>query len=140
MGPYSRLRREQSQPESLGEELRHELTLDAVAGGIQGRGKRAHAALAGRDGNDAAADPALAWQPDVVEPVTRGLVQPGGRHHRQHPLAVRGVDYTLPGERVDTPVGQRRAHDREVPGGDVKRALSRIESGRLEGVEVEPVI
>ena len=54
-----RRRAEQVQPEPLGEQPRGALALDAVARGVQARGEAAHAALAGRDGHDAAADAAL---------------------------------------------------------------------------------
>src|SRR3954467_12757460 len=81
------LRDEEIHSQPLGEELGDELSLHAVPGGVEWRRKGAKPALAGRDGPDAAADPALARQPDVVEPVTRGLVQAGGRHHGERVMA-----------------------------------------------------
>src|SRR5690606_2430095 len=131
---------EQVQPQALGEEPGDQLALDAVAGGIERRGEGAEPALARRDGDDAAADPALARQPDVVQPVARGLVQPGGRHHRERVVADDRVDQALPGQRVDPAVGQGRAHDREIPRAHVERALPGVEVGRFGRVEVDAVV
>jgi hypothetical protein len=46
-----------------------------------GGAKGGEASLARGDGDDAAADAALAREADVVEPVAGALVQPGGGHH-----------------------------------------------------------
>src|SRR6185503_17743542 len=78
-----RLRYEQVHSEPLRQEFRRELSLHAVAGRIERRRESPEAALARRDRDDAAADPALARQADVIEPVARGLVQAGRNHHRQ---------------------------------------------------------
>ena len=90
-----RLRREEVESQAPRQEPRGELSLDAVAGRVERRCERAQPAFARRDGDDAAADPALAGQPDVVEPVARRLVQSGGRHHRERVAAGLGVDDTL---------------------------------------------
>src|SRR5262245_26889477 len=58
------LGREDVEPEPVREEPRHELTLDAVARRIEEWGEGTEPSLAGRDGHDAAADPALARQVD----------------------------------------------------------------------------
>ena len=94
--------------------------------------------LPGRDGDDPAADAALARQPDVVQPVAGGLVQPGGRHHGQRVMADGRVNHPLLGERVHPAVGQGRAHHRQVLGADVQRALLGVQVGRLGGVHVDP--
>ena len=63
------LRGEQVQVEPAREERSGELSLDAVPGNVEQRRERAEAALAGSDGDDAAADAALAGENDVVEPI-----------------------------------------------------------------------
>src|SRR5262245_29773705 len=135
---HFRLRDEPVHPPPPGQELGHELPLDAVAGLVERRGERPQAAFTGRDGDDPAADAALARQPDVVQPVAGGLVQPGGRHHRQRVVADGRIDHPLLGERVHAAVGQGRAHHRQVPGADVQRALPRVQVGRLGRVHVDP--
>src|SRR6476469_8612166 len=78
---------EEVEAEPFGEVFGGELTAHAVTGSVQGRGERRQAALAGRDGDDAATDPALARHPDLVEPVTGQLVQPGRGHDRENASA-----------------------------------------------------
>src|SRR5262245_40610448 len=92
-------RDEQVHPQPLGKEPGDELSLDAVAGPVQRRGKCPQAALARRHGDDPAADPALARQPDVVQPVAGCLIQAGGHHHRQRVMADGGIDHPLFRER-----------------------------------------
>jgi hypothetical protein len=41
---------------------------------------------------------------------------------------------------VDAAVGQRRAHHRQLPRGDVQRALARVDVDRLSGLAVEPLV
>ncbi len=79
-----RCRGEQVEPELGRQERRGELTAHAVAGGVEQWREHAQAALAGRHGDDPAADPALAGQPDIPEPVARRVVQAGRRHHGHH--------------------------------------------------------
>src|SRR5262245_48792269 len=104
------LRDEQVHAQPLGQEPGHELPLDAVAGLVEQRGKRPQPALARRDGDDPAADAALARQADVVQPVAGSLVQSGGRHYRQRVVADGRIDHPLLGERVHAAVGQCGAH------------------------------
>ena len=73
-----RFRDEQIHSQPLRQEFCGKLALDAVARGVERRREGAESALAGRNGDDAAADAALARQADVVEPVARRLVQSGG--------------------------------------------------------------
>src|SRR5579862_4068427 len=110
------LRHEEIQPQALRQEFRGELALHAVAGGVQWRRERAETALAGRDRDDAPADPAFSRQADIVKPVARGLVESGRYHHCQCVVTDRGIDDALLGDRIDAAVSQRRAHDGEVPG------------------------
>src|SRR5262245_37001002 len=95
-----RPRDEQVHPGLLRQERGHELPLDAVPGGVQRRGEGAQSSLARRYGDDPAADPALARQPDVEEPVARGLVEAGRRHHGQRVVADRSVHHALLGDRI----------------------------------------
>src|SRR5437588_8770353 len=76
-----RLRYEQIHSQPLRQEFRRQLSLHAVTGRIERRRESAEAAFARRNRDDAAADPALARQTDVVKPVARGLVQSRGNHH-----------------------------------------------------------
>src|SRR6516164_5589997 len=62
-------RDEQVQPQPLRKEPGDKLPLDAVAGLVEQRRKRPQPALARGDRDDAAANAALARQPDVVQPV-----------------------------------------------------------------------
>ena len=129
-------RGKQAQTQALRKVSRGELPLDAVACVVEPRSEGAESALAGRNRDDAAADPALARQPDVVKPVARSFVEARRRHHRQRALAAFGVDHSRPGQRVDPAVGERRAHDGKVPRGHVERTLPRIEVdgvGRVDG-------
>src|SRR5215468_9664012 len=96
-----RLRHEQIHPQSLREEPGDELPLDAVAGAVEWRRKRAEPALAGRDGDDAAADAALARQADLVEPIAGGLVEARGQHHGERMVAHARADDPLAGDRID---------------------------------------
>src|ERR1700752_5036529 len=68
------LGQEEVHAQSLGQVFRHELPLDAVAGRIQGWREGAQPTLAGRNGDDATTNAALARQPDVIKPVTGGFV------------------------------------------------------------------
>ena len=114
-----------SSPSALREEPRRELALDAVPGRVERRRERPEPALAGRDRHDPAADAALARQPDVVEPVARGLVEPGASSSRRACAgrSPASID-PLAGERVDAAVGQRRAHHGEIARGDVERSTA----------------
>src|SRR5277367_5536319 len=89
---YFRRRGKQAEAEAVRKVAGGELPLDAVAGFIEPRGESAESAFAGRNRDDAAADPALARQPDVVKPVSRGFVEARRRHHRQGALAALGAD------------------------------------------------
>src|SRR5690606_8390971 len=73
-GRLGRQRGEQIQPQPFREKPGRPLSSDAVAGGIQRRGERAHAPLARDHGDDPAADAALPRQADIVEPVAGGFV------------------------------------------------------------------
>src|SRR5262249_42084202 len=86
-----RPRDEQVHPELLRQKGGHQLAFDAVPGTVQRRGERPQSPLARRHGDDSSADPALAGQSDVEEPVARRLVQAGGGHHRHRPVAEPGV-------------------------------------------------
>ena len=83
--------------------------------------------------------PLLPGQADLVQPVARGFVQAGGRHHGQRVVADGRVDDALLGDRIDAAVGQRGAHHGEVPALNVERTLLRVEVGRLGRVDVDPV-
>src|SRR4051812_30383018 len=135
-----RLRYEQIHSQPLRQEFCRQLSLHAVAGRVERRRESPEAALARRDRDDAAADPALARQADVIEPVARGLVQSRCYHHRQRIVTDSRVDHALPGDRIDTAIGQRRAHHREIPGADVQRALPGIEIGGLLSVAIDAVV
>ena len=105
-----------------------------------GRRERAEPALAGGDRHDAAAHPALTGKADLVEPVARALVEPGGGQHRQHMAAGRRRHHPLACQRVDAPVGQRRPHHGQVAGRDQQRALACVHVRGGGGVEVEAAI
>ena len=134
------LRDEQVEPEALGQVPGDELPLDAVPGLVEPRTERPQPALARRDRDDAAADAALPRQPDLVQPVSRRLVEPGRRHHRQRIVTDHGVHHPFPGDRIHAAGGQGRAHDRQVPGAHVQRALLRIEVHRRGRVHVDPSV
>ncbi len=70
--------------------------------------------LPGETVDDAAADPALAGQADIVEPVAGRFVEAGRRHHGQRVVTDARVDHALLGDRIDAAIGQRRAHHRKV--------------------------
>jgi hypothetical protein len=69
-----RVRHEQIHSQPLGQELGDQLPLYAVARIVERRSKCSQSALSRRDGDDPAADPALARQANVVKPVARGLI------------------------------------------------------------------
>ena len=135
----SGLRNEQIHAQPLRQKFRNELALDAVARGVERRREGPKPALARRNGDDAAADSALARQADVVEPVAGGLVQAGRRHHRQRVVADGRIDDALLGDRVDAAVGQRGAHDGQILGADIQRALPGVEVGRLHRIAIDAV-
>src|SRR6188474_2433483 len=66
---FFRLRDEQIHSQPLRQEFCRELPLHAVAGRVERRRESPEAALARRDRDNATADPALARQADVIEPV-----------------------------------------------------------------------
>ena len=70
--------------------------LDAVARLVERRRDDGDAELAGRDGDDAAADAALGRQARAVEPLAGVVVEAGGRHHREHLGDVLGFMTCLP--------------------------------------------
>ena len=72
-------RSEDVQAEPVGQVSGDKLATDAVARFVQRRGEGAEAALTGRHRDDPAADAALAGEPDLVEPVARGLIPTSAR-------------------------------------------------------------
>lgn len=77
---------------------------------------------------------------DVVQPVARPFVQPGGRHRRRHPAAGAGRDDLDARQRVHAAVGQGGAHDGQVPCGHLQGALLGVDVGGLQGVEGQPAL
>ena len=90
-----------SSPSRRARKLRRPPAPDAVAGRVEPGGPGAEAALAGRHGGDAAADPALARDPHVDQPVARPLVQSRDGHDGQRDAGDVGRDDALSGQRVD---------------------------------------
>ena len=86
--------------------LRRELSPDAVSGSVKRRREGPETALAGKNRHDASADPALPRKPDLVEPVARGLVHPGGQHDGQSVVADIGVDDLLARDGIEAAIGQ----------------------------------
>ena len=80
--------------------------------------------------------PLLPGRPDVVEPVARALVEPGGGQDGQHALAAAARDRPLARQRVDAAIGQRGAHDGQVAGADAEGALAGVHVGGDLGVAV----
>src|SRR5262245_5185584 len=115
-----RLRGEEIQSQPLRQELGDELSFDAVAGVVERWRKCPKAALAGRDGDDAATNPALARQADVVKPIAGSLIQPDGRHHSQSVMAGGRVNHSLPGDWIYSAAGQGGTHHRKVSGAHVQ--------------------
>ena len=96
---------EQVQAKTLGEKLRDPLALDTVAGDRPAGATAPSPPLAGRDGDDAAADPALAGRADLLKPAAGALIEPDRRQHGQHALVELLADDALPGDRVDIAIG-----------------------------------
>ena len=129
----------QVDPQLLRHVFRLQLSFDAVSGRVEPWREGAKPALAGRDGDDAATDTdtALSGQADFVEPIARGHVRPAvviqpacsGRSSGRPRAA---------GQRVDASMRECRAHHRDVPGGDVQRALPRVKVERLHRVAIDP--
>ena len=117
-----------------------QLTADAVAGGVQGRREGGQPTFAGCHRDDASAHAALSRNPDLVQPVSRQLVQTGGGHDREDPPAHAGRDDTFTGLGVDPAVRECCPHRREVVNGDLQGALARVDVGGCVRVEVEPAV
>src|SRR5215467_717030 len=117
------LRHKQVHSQPVGQELGDELSLDAIAGLIERRGKRTQTAFSRRYGDDPAADSALARQANVIEPFSGSLVQSRGSHHGECVMAHCRINQPLFGERIYAAVGQSGAHNRQVLGAYVQRAL-----------------
>ncbi len=99
----------------------------AVALGIEGRSPGGDAQTSGSRRDDRAGNAALGRQPAVEEEPSRSVVQAARRHQGQHVTRdLRRVD-PFAAERVQTCVGQRCAHHRQVGGGDQQRALLEVE-------------
>src|SRR5262245_33418032 len=111
---HLRIRDEQIQTQAVRKKLRGKLPLHTVPGTIEPRRERSEAALARRNRNYPAADATLARQPDVVEPVSRSLIQSRRRHHRERVVANRDVDDPLLRQRIDTAVSESCAHYGQV--------------------------
>ena len=90
-------RGEDVEAEELGEMAGDQLAAHAVPRAVQTRGVDGQAALAGGNGHDSPADPALAGEAHVVEPVARTLVEAGGGHDRERTrLQTTGLTTCMP--------------------------------------------
>src|SRR5580698_6356166 len=87
--------------------LRNELSLDAVARGVERRGKSSQATLAGRNGDDPTADATFSRQPDVVKPVAGGLVQSRRCHNSKYVMTDDWIDDSYLGDRIHPAISGR---------------------------------
>ena len=87
---------EQVETQPLRQEVRGELAAHAVAGRSSGGANVPRPPLPGAAVTMPPPIPLLPGSPIVVEPVARGLVEAGGRHHRERAAAGRRVDDPLP--------------------------------------------
>jgi hypothetical protein len=108
----------------------HPRAAHAVAVAIEAPRIHADAPLAGDDGEDASAHPALGGNADLVGPLAGEVVHAARVHDAEHVADVLALQGSLAGDRVDAGVGERRGHDRQVPAGDRDRALAQVQ---LEG-------
>ncbi len=90
----------------------------AVALGVEQRGKSGDRKTAGQHGHDAATDAAFGRQADFVEPTAGIVVHAAGAHHAERRFHLIQAHHALPGQRIDAAVGQCRAHDAQVTAGD----------------------
>ena len=116
------------------------LRAHAVARIVERRRDDGDAELAGRDGDDAAADAALAGQAGAIEPLARVVIEAGGRHHRENTGTLSASRTLLAGHRVLAAGGQRRGHHAEVLGVDADGALPRVEIHRLLPVGLDVAV
>src|SRR5262245_35038030 len=79
----------------------------AVARIVERRRNDGDAELARRDGNDTASDPTLGRQSRTVEPLTRVVVEPRGRHDREDARHLVRIQDALAGDGV-LPAGSER--------------------------------
>src|SRR5918994_103763 len=118
---------EDVQPESLGDLSAHPDAPHAVAVLIESRRVNSDAPLTGYDGHDATAHAALGRDAHVEGPLTGGVVHAAGVHDAQHFSDVVEGKSPLSGHGVHATVRQRRRHHREIPAGDLHRALPQVE-------------
>src|SRR5262249_12530980 len=114
-----------------GKELGDQMPLYAVSRTVQQRGESPQPALARRDGDDPAADSALAGQPNVVKQTAGDHVKPWGRNYGRGVVADYGVAHASPGERIQPAVSQGCTHHRQILGAHVEGALPGVEVSRL---------
>jgi hypothetical protein len=76
--------------------------------------------LARRDGQDAAADAALAGQAHLEGELAGGVVVAAGHHHRADPPRVLRADHLLAADRVDAVVGQEQPCPGQLAAGDAQ--------------------
>ena len=96
--------------------------------------------LTGQYREHPAADAALGRQPDVGDPLAGAVVEPTGRHHREHPLRPLRRQALVAGAWVAAVVRQRRRHHRQVAARHVDRALPEVQVDgfvRVAGDDVE---
>ena len=95
--------------------------------------------LAGRDRQDAAADAALAGQPDAVGEVARAVVVAAGQHQRVDPPGAGGAHHRMPGERVAAAGGEEEAGAGELAAAHGDGAVVEVDAEHLVDRVRQPV-
>jgi hypothetical protein len=112
----------------------------AVAGVIERRGNDGDAELAGRHGDDAAADAALGRKARVVQPLPRVVVQSGGGHDGEDTGDLCGVHDLFPGDRIPASRCQRCRHRRQILRVHPNGALTSVDVDRLLPVALDVTV
>src|SRR5215208_7610413 len=112
---------------SRSEISRHPDAPDAVAVRIEPWREDGDSSLTGCDRHDATAHTPLGGDAHVEGPLTGGVVHAAAVHNAKQFSDVVEGKRPLSGYRVHAAVGQRRCHYREIPAGDLHRALPQVE-------------
>src|SRR5664280_883209 len=109
----------------------------AVAVAVEQRRERAQPELPRNRGDDAAADAALGRDADAVDPFAGVVVHARRGHDRQRARDRIRRDDLLLADRIDTAIGERRRHDREITRRHKYGALLEIDVEHLGDVALD---
>lgn len=114
------------EPETFRERAERRVAAYRGARRVQERAVGGQAETGRPGGEQTAGDAALGGQTDPEQPVAGGVVHSAGRHDGEDLGGDLGGDDPLPGDRIDTAVGQGRGHHGEVDGRGPYRALPEV--------------